>query len=109
MPPTSGILNDVVSLQSGKGGGRALQVFESQMATLSEDAIKALKHVEAHAVAEMILGGLKESVLHINFASGPCRFCRAAIPELMQEGQKLWVVFQKGAGYFTRNGWVRVL
>jgi hypothetical protein len=103
--PTSGLLNGLTPLVSG---GPAPGVF-SNLVGLSDDAIIALKHVEAHAVANMITNNLDEASLFINYASGPCRFCRSGIPELMQNGQKLWVVFEQGVGFFTRTGWTRVL
>ncbi|MGL4463158.1 MAG: DddA-like double-stranded DNA deaminase toxin, partial [Planctomycetia bacterium] len=103
--PTHGILNDKKVLVSGAGGGDALDVFRSRMSSLSEDAVRSLKHVEGHAVAEMARNNLAESVLHINYKTGPCRFCRKGIPELLREGQKLWVVFPDGIGYFTNKGW----
>jgi hypothetical protein len=103
--PTNGLLNGLTPLTSG---GPVSGVF-SNLIGLSDDAIIALKHVEAHAIANMIKNNLDEASLFINYASGPCRFCRAGIPELMQDGQKLWVIFEQGIGFFTRAGWTRVL
>ncbi len=103
--PTTGIFNDSKLLKSGSGGGNALRVFSSKIANLSENARIALKHVEGHAVAEMVEGGLSEASLHINFETGPCSKCRLGIPELLTEGQKLWVIYDKGFGYFTNKGW----
>ncbi len=107
--PTSGLFNGDLLLTSGKTGGRALEVFASKMASLSDDALKALTHVEGYAAAEMVMNGLKEGTLFINYATGPCRFCRAGIAELLQAGQKLWVVFPKGVGFFTNAGWTLFL
>jgi hypothetical protein len=90
---------------SGADGGDALDVFRSRLGRLSDDAVKSLKHVEGHAAAEMVKNNLKEGVLHINYKTGPCQFCRRGVSELLGEGQKLWVVFPDGIGYFTNKGW----
>jgi hypothetical protein len=90
---------------SGADGGDALDVFRSRLGRLSDDAVKSLKHVEGHAAAEMVKNNLKEGVLHINYKTGPCQFGRRGVSELLGEGQKLWVVFPDGIGYFTNKGW----
>lgn len=105
---THALLDGKKPIVSGKEGGSSLEVFKQKLAGLSDDAKKALTHVEAHAVAEMIKGNLKEAVLFINYKTGPCKFCRNGISELIEEGQKLWVVFPNGVGYFTKSGWTRV-
>lgn len=78
------------------------------MSILSTDAQIAVTHVERHPVAQMIQSKLKEAVLHINYKTGPCQYCRAGIQELLGEGQRLWVVFPRGIGFFTKDGWVKV-
>ncbi len=107
--PTQGIFNDTKPLFSGNAGGDAPEVFASRIPGLSEDAQVALSHVEGHAAAEMVKGNLSESVLHINYETGPCDFCINGVPELIPEGSKLWVVFPQGVGHFTTAGWTRVL
>jgi hypothetical protein len=102
---TTGIFNDHKIVTSGADGGEALEVFASRMSKLSEDAIVTLKHVEGHAAAEMVKNHLKEAVIHINYEIGPCRYCKQGVTELLGEGQKLWVVYPDGAGYFTNKGW----
>lgn len=105
---THGIFNDKKRLMSGRGGGDALEVFRSRIRKLSKSAKISLKHVEGHAVAEMVKSKLKVGVVHINKASGPCKHCIKGIPKLLGDGQKLWVVFQNGIGYFTNQGWNRL-
>jgi hypothetical protein len=90
---------------SGANGGDALEVFRSRLGSLSDDAVKSLQHVEGHAAAEMVSNNLSDAVLHINYKIGPCQYCRNGVPELLGEGQKLWVVFPDGIGYFTNKGW----
>ena len=106
--PTHGKFNDRTPLRSGADGGQAHEVFKSQIGRLSDNAKIALSHVEGHAVAEMIKGGMTEAVVHINYKTGPCRFCKEGVPELLGDGQKLWVVFPDGVGYFTNKGWFRI-
>ena len=103
--PTHGIFNDKKSLMSGPVGGDALEVFRDRIPHLTEDAIISLKHVEGHSAAEMAKNGLTEAVVHINYKTGPCPRCVNGIQELLAEGQKLWVVFPDGVGYFTNKGW----
>jgi hypothetical protein len=45
------------------------------------------QHVEGHTAAEMVTNQLDEAVLFMNYESGPCRFCRAGVAELLQQGQ----------------------
>ena len=103
--PTHGIFNDKKPLMSGADGGNALEVFRSRIGSLSKDAVTSLKHVEGHAAAEMVSNNFTEAVLHVNYKTGPCQYCRRGISELLGEGQKLWVVFPDGIGYFTNKGW----
>jgi hypothetical protein len=103
--PTHGIFNEKKPLMSGANGGDALEVFRSRLGSLSDDAVKSLQHVEGHAAAEMVSNNLSDAVLHINYKIGPCQYCRNGVPELLGEGQKLWVVFPDGIGYFTNKGW----
>jgi hypothetical protein len=103
--PTTGIFNDHKIVTSGADGGKALEVFTPRMSKLSEDAIITLKHVEGHAAAEMVENHLKEAVIHINYEIGPCDYCKRGLKELLDEGQKLWVIYPHGAGYFTNKGW----
>jgi len=102
---THAILNEGIHLISGGPVANVLKGIQG----LSDDALKALTHVEAQAVARMIEGGLDEATLFINYATGPCKYCRNGIGELMKSGQKLWVVFDEGVGYFTTSGWTRLL
>jgi hypothetical protein len=53
----------------------------------------------------MMAKNMAEAVLHINYKTGPCPYCKRGIPELLNEGQKLWVVFPDGVGFFTTKGW----
>jgi hypothetical protein len=102
---THAILNEGIHLISGGPVANVLKGLQG----LSDDALKALTHVEAQAVARMIEGGMDEATLFINYATGPCKNCRNGIGELMKSGQKLWVVFDEGVGYFTTSGWTRLL
>jgi hypothetical protein len=102
--PTHGIFNDKQKLVSGTSR-EAEEVFKARMGQLSEKGKIALKHVEGQAAAEMVKNNLKEGVLHINYKTGPCPNCVPGVPELLGEGQKLWVVFPDGVGYFTNKGW----
>jgi hypothetical protein len=102
---THAILNEGIHLISGGPVANVLKGLQG----LSDDALKALTHVEAQAVARMIEGGMDEATLFINYATGPCKYCRNGIGELMKSGQKLWVVFDEGVGYFTTSGWTRLL
>jgi RHS repeat-associated protein len=102
---THGIFNDTKRLMSGAAGGEAVEVFRPRLWRLSKEAREALKHVEGHAAAEMVKNRLKEGVLHINYKTGPCGLCQSGIPELLENGQKLWVVYPDGIGYFTNKGW----
>jgi hypothetical protein len=81
------------------------QVFAPKLGALSKDALIARHHVEGHAAAEMAAKEMAEAVLHINYATGPCSHCKIGIPELLKEGQRLWVVFPDGVGFFTNKGW----
>jgi putative transposase len=80
-----------------------------RMSRLSENAAKAIYHVEGQAIATMIRDQLTNSVLHINYGTGPCDLCISGIPELMNEGMSLWVVFKDGVGFFTSSGWTLVI
>ena len=91
---------------SGIFGGDAAEVFATRL--LSKEAKIATTHVEGHAAAEMVRDGLLESTIHINMDTGPCQFCIKGIPQLLGEGQKLWVAFKNGVGYFTNQGWTRL-
>jgi intein/homing endonuclease len=99
--PTTGIFDQSIWLVSG---GPRSKVF-GDLAKYSKEALVAMRHVEGHAVAEMISRGLNEGSLVINYSSGPCKFCREGIPELLRDGQKLWVAFEQGVGFFTTQGW----
>jgi RHS repeat-associated protein len=102
--PTHGILDDKTPFVSGQSPATD-QVFAPKLSSLTEDARTSLKHVEGHAVAEMMAKNMAEAVLHINYKTGPCPYCKRGIPELLNEGQKLWVVFPDGVGFFTTKGW----
>ncbi|MBI3862419.1 MAG: hypothetical protein HY290_11040 [Planctomycetia bacterium] len=106
--PTHGIFNDSIPIVSGSTGGRGLNVFGPRIATLSDDAVKAITHAEGHAAAEMVRRGLKEGVLHINYKTGPCQYCINGIQELLEKEMRLWVVFPDGVGFFTSSGWTRL-
>jgi hypothetical protein len=105
---THGVFNDKTPLVSGKKGGDGPAVFASRMDELSDDAVRALVHVEGHSVAEMIKAKIRKAVVHINYKTGPCSICRRGVPQLMSRGMKLWVVFPDGVGYFTKAGWKQV-
>ncbi len=93
---------------SGKAGGIAQEVFGPKMDKLSDAAKIATSHVEGYAAAEMVKGKLSEAVLFINYATGPCKYCKAGVAELLEAGQKLWVVFPRGVGFFTKGGWTKL-
>lgn len=103
--PTHGIFNDKKMLVSGSSGGDAMEVFGSKINSLSKEAAVTLTHVEGHAVAEMAKAGLKEATVHLNYKTGPCGFCQKGIPELLSKGQKLWIMYPNGGGFFTTEGW----
>lgn len=105
--PTQGLINGK-PVVSGTNGGLAQEVFGPRIASLSDEARIAMTHVEGHGAAEMVKNQLSEAVLFINYASGPCKFCRAGVAELLGAGQKLWVVFPRGIGFFTNQGWTRL-
>jgi len=105
--PTRGLINGK-PVVSGTHGGIAQEVFGPKLGSLSKEAKIALTHVEGHAAAEVVKGKLPEAVLFINYASGPCKHCKAGVPELLDVGQKLWVVFPRGVGFFTNGGWTRL-
>jgi hypothetical protein len=71
--PTQGLINGK-PVVSGANGGIAQEVFGAKLASLSDNAKIALKHVEGHAAAEVVAGKLPEAVLFINYATGPCKF-----------------------------------
>jgi hypothetical protein len=102
--PTHGTFNDKQPLVSGTRA-ETEAVFRSRIGQLSDKAIISLTHVEGHAAAEMVENKMKEAVLHINYETGPCPNCVSGVPELLEEGQKLWVVYPDGVGYFTNKGW----
>ncbi len=91
-------------LQSGVKGP-AKNFFSKMLGQLSEHAKEAIKHVEGHAAAIMRMYRLHEGAVTINFPFGPCDDCIGGVPELLDDGQKLWVNSPHGLGYFTNKGW----
>jgi hypothetical protein len=103
--PTHGIFNDKKPMMVSGRNPEAEAVFADRMDQLSEKAKIALKHVEGHAAAEMVKNKMTDATLHINYRTGPCPNCVEGVPQLLAPGQKLWVVFPDGAGFFTNEGW----
>ena len=79
---------------------------------MSAFAREAISHAEGHALGVMrrINGGrgVKEGTITINFPGGPCEACRKGVPELMRDGEILWVKYVKNGveklGNFTKSG-----
>jgi hypothetical protein len=90
--PTEGLINGK-PVVSGTNRGLAQMDFGPRIASLSDEAKIAMRHVVGHGAAEMVMNKLSEAVLFINYANGPCKFCRTGVAELLEAGQTLWVVF----------------
>ena len=105
------VLGAKAYIQSGKEGP-GLKAFGSIYGTLSAFAREAISHAEGHALGVMrrINGGrgVKEGTITINFPGGPCEACRKGVPELMRDGEILWVKYVKNGveklGNFTKSG-----
>jgi hypothetical protein len=105
---TFGFLEALGARANIRSGNSARNVnwFKQQhnWASLSDDAKTAARHAEGAGVAAMQRLGLKEGVVRVN-ANYVCQFCRRGLPELLKEGEKLYV-FYDGPGFYeiTRAG-----
>jgi hypothetical protein len=96
-------------ITSGSDGGPGSGLIDI-LPDLSDDAEIAALHLEGHSAAIMRENGLSEGTVFINFfrpdrQPGPCGYCTNGVPELLESGSRLWVVYPTsngtGVGYFV--------